>query len=218
MYISEEILDNDDKYLAEGYGKQKAKKGIKFLKCPNILILQLKRFEYNQKREAMVKINEYFEFYEDINLENYMYNKTNQVYDPNENLFSLHSVVVHKGSPNSGHYYAYIKPTIEDNWIQFNDEIVKPADKYEVFDNNFGGTNKYFKLKAKAEISESNYSFESNAYILVYVKKSMRKSILDPLKIEQVKFLFYYFIFIFYSVEITNYNSFFLSQLLINNN
>lgn len=188
MYISEEILDNDDKYLAEGHGKQKAKKGIKFLKCPNILILQLKRFEYNQKREAMVKINEYFEFYEEINLENYMYNKSNSVIDSysNENLYSLHSVVVHKGSPNSGHYYAYINATIEDNWIQFNDEVVKPADKYEVFDNNFGGTNKYFKLKAKGEISETIYSFESNAYILVYVKKSMRKSILDPLKIEHV--------------------------------
>jgi ubiquitin carboxyl-terminal hydrolase 7 len=185
MYISEDILDNDDKYFAEGYGKQKAKKGIKFLKCPNILILQLKRFEYNQKKEAMVKINEYFEFYEELNLEKYMY-KTNQLQDSNENLYSLHSVVVHKGSPNSGHYYAYIKPTIKDDWIQFNDEIVKPADKYEVFDNNFGGTNKYYKLKPKSEISEINYSFESNAYILVYVKKSMRKNILDPLKKENV--------------------------------
>ena len=185
MYISEDILDNDDKYFAEGYGKQKAKKGIKFLKYPNILILQLKRFEYNQKREAMVKINEYFEFYEELNLEKYMY-KTNQLQDSNENLYSLHSVVVHKGSPNSGHYYAYIKPTIKDDWIQFNDEIVKPADKYEVFDNNFGGTNKYYKLKPKSEISEINYSFESNAYILVYVKKSMRKNILNPLKKENV--------------------------------
>lgn len=148
----------------------------------------------------MVKINEYFEFYEELSLEKYMYNKPNQAQDPNENLYSLHSVVVHKGSPNSGHYYAYIKPTIEDNWIQFNDEIVKPADKYEVFDNNFGGTNKYFKLKSKGEISETNYSFESNAYILVYIKKAMIRSILDPLKIEDVNCHFRLLIFfeIFY--------------------
>jgi len=186
-------LDNDDKYFAEGYGKQKAKKGIKFLQCPNILILQLKRFEYNQKKEAMIKINEFFEFYEEINLQKYMYKNNlnnNLNNDPNnENTYSLHSVVVHKGSPNSGHYYAYIKPTTEDDWFQFNDEIVKPADKYEVFENNFGGTNKYFKLKPRGDISETNYSFESNAYVLVYIKKSMRKSILNPLKLENVNLI-----------------------------
>jgi ubiquitin carboxyl-terminal hydrolase 7 len=144
----------------------------------------------------MIKINEHFEFSEELNLEKYMFknynrqtdNKENeQNIDIEDNLYSLHSVVVHKGSPNSGHYYAYIKPTVEDNWIQFNDEIVKPADKYEVFDNNFGGTNKYYKLKPKGDISETNYSFESNAYVLVYVKKSIRKSLLNPIKLENVK-------------------------------
>ena len=46
-YAAEEILDNEDKVETEKYGKQKAKKGIKFLSFPPVLVLQLKRFEYN---------------------------------------------------------------------------------------------------------------------------------------------------------------------------
>lgn len=138
----------------------------------------------------MVKINEYFEFYDELNLDKYMYEnitENSNKKDVNENLYVLHSVVVHKGSANSGHYYAFIKPTVEDYWIQFNDEVVKPADHYEVFDNNFGGTHKYYKLKNKGEISEINYSFESNAYVLVYIKKSMRENVLSAIAIENVK-------------------------------
>jgi len=201
-------LDKDDKYFAEGFGKQKAKKGIKFKKFPNILILQLKRFEYNQKKEAMIKINEYFQFYNEINLEKYLntHNKNNEKNNREDNCmnYCLHSVIVHKGSANSGHYYAYIKPTIDNNWVLFDDENVRPADFYEVFDNNFGGSHKYYKMKPKGEISETTYSFESNAYILVYVKKSMRENLINKINIENVckinnkNFIFFFNIFIKY--------------------
>ena len=53
-YTAEEILDNEDKYETEKYGKQKAKKGIKFISFPPVLFLQLKRFEYNSKKDIMV--------------------------------------------------------------------------------------------------------------------------------------------------------------------
>ena len=155
-----EILENDNMYEAEGFGKQRAKKGIRFHEFPKVLMFQLKRFEYNQKREAMIKINEFFEFTDEINLEKYMYKKNNNIFNTNENddkeyednLYSLHSVVVHKGSANSGHYYAYIKPTVEDMWLQFNAEVVRTADSYEVFDNNFGGSYKSYKLKLTKHI------------------------------------------------------------------
>ena len=55
VYTEEELLDGEDKYDAGSHGKQKAKKGIRFQTFPPILILQLKRFEYNPKKEAMVK-------------------------------------------------------------------------------------------------------------------------------------------------------------------
>ena len=139
----------------------------------------------------MVKINEYFQFYNEINLENYLHSNIKNCEESDCMKYCLHSVVVHKGSANSGHYYAYIKPTIEDNWVLFDDEIVRPVDLYEVFDNNFGGSHKYFKLKPKGEISETSYSFESNAYILVYVKKSVRRNLINRINIDSVIYLFF---------------------------
>jgi ubiquitin carboxyl-terminal hydrolase 7 len=134
----------------------------------------------------MIKINEYFQFFNEINLQKYLHS-LNEYENSADLNYCLHSVIVHKGSANSGHYYAYIKPTIENNWILFDDEIVRPADFYEVFDNNFGGAHKYFKLKPKGEISETSYSFESNAYILVYVKKSKRENLINKINIESVR-------------------------------
>jgi ubiquitin carboxyl-terminal hydrolase 7 len=50
------MLDGENKYQAEGYGLQDAKKGIIFQSFPPVLHLQLKRFEYDVQRDAMVKV------------------------------------------------------------------------------------------------------------------------------------------------------------------
>jgi ubiquitin carboxyl-terminal hydrolase 7 len=146
-----------------------------------VLIIQLKRFEYNPKRDMMAKINDAFEFYDNLNLDPYMACNTT-----GENEYTLHSVVVHQGSVNSGHYYAFIKPTIEDKWILFNDETVRPADKYEVFESNFGGNYNTYKARPRGEIVKTIRSYESNAYILVYIKNSKRQQILCPVIDDEV--------------------------------
>lgn len=55
-YVAVETLDGENKYQAEGYGLQDAKKGITFQSFPPVLHLQLKRFEYDIQRDAMVKV------------------------------------------------------------------------------------------------------------------------------------------------------------------
>ena len=57
-YVAVETLDGDNKYQAEGYGLQDAKKGIIFKSFPPVLHLQLKRFEYDIQRDAMVKVRD----------------------------------------------------------------------------------------------------------------------------------------------------------------
>jgi ubiquitin C-terminal hydrolase len=191
-YTEEEILDKENMYEAEGYGKQIAKKGIKFMKLPNVLILQLKRFEYNFSLDRMEKVNDYFEFYEKINLAKYLVEEpgsdteSTHHHRQEENNFSLHSVMVHSGSANAGHYFAFIKPYIDSPWIKFNDENVKFSDDYEVFSNNFGGISKIYKHFNRDEISEHEHKSDSNAYILVYIKDQERKNILKPFTIEDV--------------------------------
>lgn len=55
-YVAVETLDGDNKYMAEGFGLQDAKKGIIFQSFPPVLHIQLKRFEYDVSRDAMVKV------------------------------------------------------------------------------------------------------------------------------------------------------------------
>jgi ubiquitin C-terminal hydrolase len=59
-YVAVETLDGENKYQAEGYGLQDAKKGIVFQSFPPVLHLQLKRFEYDVQRDAMVKVRPIF--------------------------------------------------------------------------------------------------------------------------------------------------------------
>lgn len=55
-YVAVETLDGDNKYMAEGYGLQDPKKGIIFESFPPVLHIQLKRFEYDIQRDAMVEV------------------------------------------------------------------------------------------------------------------------------------------------------------------
>ena len=196
-YIKEEILDNDNKYDTEKYGKQKAKKRIKFLNFPPVLILQLKRIEYNSRKEIMVKINDHYEYYDEINLSKYIEKNTNKDLlnlnqnenenennnlnneKLNDNIYTLHSVVVHQGNATSGHYYAYIKPSInKKEWLLFNDDLVKPADPYEIFQQNFGGNTEIYKNKGGKEIITNSFNYERSAYILVYIRKNIQEELI----------------------------------------
>lgn len=56
-YVAVETLEGDNKYMAEGHGLQDARKGIIFQSFPPVLHLQLKRFEYDIQRDAMVKVS-----------------------------------------------------------------------------------------------------------------------------------------------------------------
>lgn len=55
-YITEETLEGENKYMAEGHGLQDAKKGVVFESFPPVLHLQLKRFEYDMYTDMMVKV------------------------------------------------------------------------------------------------------------------------------------------------------------------
>lgn len=107
-YIQEELLDEDNKYDAGEYGKQIASRGIKFYSLPPILMIQLKRFEYDFARDSMNKISDSCEFYDELDLSRYVdpgYKKSTQ--------YKLFSVLVHSGaSASSGHYYSFIRPRL----------------------------------------------------------------------------------------------------------
>lgn len=56
-YISEELLEGDNKYQTENYGTQEAKKFIRFKKLPPILQISFNRFDFDLESGQMSKFN-----------------------------------------------------------------------------------------------------------------------------------------------------------------
>ncbi|ORX46667.1 hypothetical protein BCR36DRAFT_101335 [Piromyces finnis] len=171
-YIDVETLEGENKYMAEGYGLQDAKKGVIFQNFPPVLQLHLKRFEYDFIHDAMIKNNDRFEYPEYINLSKYLENYNGK--DLPENEYILYGVLVHSGDINSGHYCAFIRPENNDKWYKFDDDNVFPVTSYDVFEENFGGKSIY-----KSSLSITNRY--TNAYMLIYIRKCEIDTILAPL-------------------------------------
>ncbi|CAL5322110.1 unnamed protein product [Camellia sinensis] len=114
-YVEVDRLEGDNKYHAEQFGLQDARKGVLFIDFPPVLQLQLKRFEYDFMRDTMVKINDRYEFplQLDLDRENGKY-LSSEADRSVRNLYTLHSVLVHSGGVHGGHYYAYIRPALTD--------------------------------------------------------------------------------------------------------
>ncbi|XP_043689594.1 ubiquitin carboxyl-terminal hydrolase 25-like isoform X2 [Telopea speciosissima] len=107
-FFQPEVLDGSNKYKCEKCKKLvTARKQMSILKAPNVLVIQLKRFE----GILGGKIDRSISFEEDLVLSSYM-RKASQDPCPEYNLFGT---IVHSGySPESGHYYAYIKEVLSE--------------------------------------------------------------------------------------------------------
>lgn len=178
-YIQTEMLEGDNKYHAEGYGLQDAKKGVIFQKFPPVLHLQLKRFEYDIEKDAMVKINDRHEFPMQIDLGPYLDNES-----PVRNedwKYNLHGVLVHSGDLHGGHYFTLIKPEKDSDWFKFDDDRVTRVLEREVLEDNFGGeypNGQLGQTGVRAPVRAMKRF--TNAYMLVYVRESMSDEILKP--------------------------------------
>jgi ubiquitin carboxyl-terminal hydrolase 7 len=94
--IEIETLDGDNKYKpSEELGPQDSKKNLLFDYFPPILNLQLCRFSYDVERDAMGKINDRFEYYNEINLSKYL-TEDSELKDK-DTTYILHAVLVHQG-------------------------------------------------------------------------------------------------------------------------
>ncbi|XP_047317730.1 ubiquitin C-terminal hydrolase 13-like isoform X2 [Impatiens glandulifera] len=175
-YVEVERLEGDNKYQAEQHGLQDAKKGVLFTDFPPVLQLQLKRYEYDFMRDTMVKINDRYEFplQLDLDRENGRY-LSPEADKSVRNLYTLHSVLVHSGGVHGGHYYAYIRPTLSDQWFKFDDERVSKEDIKRALEEQYGGEEETNPGFNNAPFKFTKYS---NAYMLVYIRESDKEKII----------------------------------------
>ena len=180
-YIAVETLEGDNKYHAEGIGLQDAKKGVIFETFPNVLHLQLKRFEYDFVRDMMVKVNDRYEFPESFDASPYL-SETADKSEPY--IYHLHGVLVHSGDMNAGHYYSFLKPTKDSPFFKFDDDRVTRATNKEAMDENFGGdynVNGSNGMKVQNPFTRQWSTKRSmSAYMLVYIRESRLDQILPP--------------------------------------
>ncbi|KAL3625125.1 CSN-associated deubiquitinating enzyme Ubp12 [Castilleja foliolosa] len=178
-YVEVERLEGDNKYHAEGHGLQDAKKGVLFIDFPPVLQLQLKRFEYDFMRDSMVKINDRYEFPLELDLD-----RENGKYLSPEadrsvrNLYMLHSVLVHSGGVHGGHYYAFIRPTLTDQWYKFDDERVTKEDGKRALEEQYGGEEELPQTNPGYNNTPFKFTKYSNAYMLVYIRVSDKDKII----------------------------------------
>jgi len=115
LYVEGELLDGDNAVTYEKTGEKiAAKKNISFWSLPTILVIDIKRFNYmNKKNQIMVDFP-----LENLNLSKYVigYNKETYIYD-------LYGVCNHSGSSLGGHYTSFVK-NANGKWYHFNDSNV----------------------------------------------------------------------------------------------
>ncbi|XP_031479058.1 ubiquitin C-terminal hydrolase 12-like isoform X3 [Nymphaea colorata] len=178
-YVEVERLEGDNKYHAEQHGLQDAKKGVLFIDFPPVLQLQLKRFEYDFMRDTMVKINDRYEFPLQLDLDR----ENGKYLSPDadrsvRNLYTLHSVLVHSGGVHGGHYYAFIRPTLSDQWYKFDDERVTKEDTKRALEEQYGGEEELPQTNPGFNNTPFKFTKYSNAYMLVYIRESDKEKII----------------------------------------
>lgn len=136
-YIEKEKLNGKNQYDTGDprYGKQDAVMGNEFIEFPPVLHLHLRRFEFNGS--GMSKINSRFEFPTEINLSKFM---AKDGVDRDNQIYELFGVLVHSGTVDGGHYYAFLRPTEKQKWYEFNDSSVSSVSPRDAIENNYGGS------------------------------------------------------------------------------
>lgn len=182
-YIQVEKMDGENQYFAgEEHKLQDANKGVIFTSFPDVLHLQLKRFEYDIQRDMMMKINDRYEFPDVFDAAPYL---TEDADRSEPWTYQLHGVLVHSGDLNAGHYYAFLKPE-KDGWFyKYDDDKVTKATMREVLEENYGGEYRAANGATRAPLQKKAPILRQNsAYMLVYIRQSRLDKILPPVKEE----------------------------------
>lgn len=116
-----EILDGDNAWFNESLGvKQNVHKRLVYWSLPDVMILDIKRFEFNETTFSFVKNQTAIK----IPVENVDFSKYVEGYNKESYVYDLYGICNHHGDENFGHYTSTVK-TANSKWYNFNDTNVK---------------------------------------------------------------------------------------------
>uniref|UniRef100_UPI0035900D99 ubiquitin carboxyl-terminal hydrolase 9X-like n=1 Tax=Myxine glutinosa TaxID=7769 RepID=UPI0035900D99 len=169
QYVKGDLLEGANAYHCEKCNKKvDTVKRLCIKKLPQVLAIQLKRFDYDWERECAIKFNDYFEFPREFDMEPYtadglarLEGEAVQTDSDSEadgsfaerpdndqaasTRYRLVGVLVHSGQASGGHYYSYVAQreiSVHPRWYKFDDGEVtecKMDDDEEMKNQCFGG-------------------------------------------------------------------------------
>ena len=121
----EEIID--DYHCEKCDKKVSLKKWSKIISLPNYINFGLNRFSYDYNTFERIKLNNKFEFPLELNMKQFCDISDKNMTQENDNdyLYELYGVIVHSGTPFSGHYYSYIRDMTNQGKWKLDEEIPK---------------------------------------------------------------------------------------------
>lgn len=175
-YVAEEILEGENAYQCDHCDRKvKAIRRVCVKNLPNYLVLALRRFEFDFDTMSREKVNDFFDFPFDLNMEAYTQEglEKSEKKEKNYYMYSLKGIVIHMGTAENGHYFSYI--CNEGKWLEFNDMWVGLINPQNIPNDCYGGEEKvqynyYNKSSSREKVG--------NAYMLVFERNKMFK----PLK------------------------------------
>jgi ubiquitin C-terminal hydrolase len=124
-----ELFTDEDRYQTDESRKIDAQKFTRIQTLPEVLIFQLKRFEYDIRSLDRHKVHSYFAFPDDLDISLLMSEPTEDA------KFTLKGVVSHAGSAHGGHYISLIRN--KEQWFRISDQVVEELPDFE--SQAFGG-------------------------------------------------------------------------------
>tara|TARA_B100000424_G_scaffold184899_1_gene143386 strand:+ start:409 stop:1431 length:1023 start_codon:yes stop_codon:yes gene_type:complete len=126
LYVNKEYLEGENAWYNEKTKKKEnIYKSLSFWNLPDILIVDFKRFDNNNKKINTLVTTPL----DNVNLSKYVigYNKESYIY----NLFGI---INHSGGSLGGHYTCFVK-NANNKWYHFNDTIVSEIDTNSLITN-----------------------------------------------------------------------------------
>ena len=116
-----ELMEGENAWFNESLGKkQNVYKRLVYWSLPEIMVIDIKRFEYNYNTDSFVKNQSNIK----IPIENVSFSKYVEGYNKDSYVYDLYGICNHHGDENFGHYTSTIK-TADSRWFNFNDSAVK---------------------------------------------------------------------------------------------
>ncbi len=185
QYVKEETLSGLNQYMCQHCNsKQDAKRCISLCQFPEVLNLQLLRFDYDMQTGKKKKLKTNIRCPRVLDMKPFVTEKVNDI-----PTYELSGILIHKGvGANGGHYIAHLRDEANSQWWIFDDTSVKQIQN-EQLEQSFAAldndqetaTESKKKNKKKSEASKNSYRKNDihvmfrrigscNAYMLIYTK------------------------------------------------